>query len=235
MSITEMNASDLINLAQDKLAGYQNAVDSRALLSYINEGKDELWKILKANNDDFFSAMSQSSDSTGDDYFGPLAMGVREYTLPADFSEIRFIECTTPSYEMTEWVFKKPSDPLFRESRKGATAAGASSNNNAQEFLYTIIGNQFVLATYPPAALNVTLWYTQGLADLEYGDPLPVILIPYAKSIATWASKAVMLSEDEGKFAEWQGEWKSSVISSSQTSGPRNQADPTFVEDFGDF
>lgn len=232
MPLQTITGSDLVDLANDKLAGYQNAVDSRALMSYLNEGKDAVWEILKANNDDFFTKFSQATTPGDDDYFGPIAIGTREYDLPNDFREIRFIECTTPSYEGAQFIFKKPSDPDFRSMRQGATAGGPSGNTNICEFMYTIIGNQLVLANYPQAALTLILWYTQALPDFEFSDTLPEIMFPYSKNIATYGAKAVMLNQDDSKFAAWKSEWKDSVLSTSQNSAPRNQADPVFVEDF---
>lgn len=232
MGITQVNATDLINLTQDKLSGYQNTVDSRQLLSFINEGKDAIWEVLKANNDDFFTTFSQATVPDTDNYFAPLQTGVREYDLPDDFREIRFIECTTSGYEMTKWEYRKPSDPAFREARKGATAGGVVPSGNGLTCLYTFVGDQLVLADYLPTSLTVILWYTAGLADLEYGDILPPILFPFSKAIASFACKAVMLNEDEGKFAAWKQEWKDNVISTSQNSAPRDQSDPIFVQDF---
>lgn len=235
MTLSNITGADLIDLANDKLSGYSNAVDGRALLSYLNEGKDAVWEILKANNDDFFTAFSQATIPAGLNYFAPLLANVREYTLPDNFREMRFIECTTPSYELTKWTYKKPSDPEFRLARQSGTAAGASGNNQSQEFFYTYVGQQLVLAMYPPTTLTAILWYTIGLPDFEYSDPIPEIMWPYSKSIATYASKAVMLNADDAKFAAWKSEWKDSVVSTSQNSAPRNQADPIFVEDFGGY
>ncbi len=40
MSITQITGQFLINMTNDLLGGYQNGVDSRALLTHLNNAKD---------------------------------------------------------------------------------------------------------------------------------------------------------------------------------------------------
>lgn len=231
MAKNSLIGSDLIDIANDLLAGYQNAVDSRQLLTYLNEGKDEVWTILKANNDGLFETMSQSTDSTADYYFAPLTSDSREYTLPPDFREIKFIECLTANYTDLAFVYRKPTDEGFRRARIAASET-SSPTPNQTTFLYTIIGkDQFVLADYPPTTLNVVLWYTRSLPDFEASDTIDEILFPFSKKIASYAAKLAMLGvQDSGQFAAWQQQWRESVITMAQGAAPRNEADAEFVQ-----
>lgn len=224
---------DLIDLANDLMAGYQNGVDSRALLSYLNMGKDEVWALIKTLKDEFFQKVSQSTDSTADFYFPPLTPGVREYTLPSDLHSIDFIECLTANYTSAKFVYRKPTDPDFRAARMAATA-DPTSTAQPNVFLYTIVGkDQFMLADYVPTTLTISLWYTRSLADFEASDEIDEIVFPFGKKIAEFAVKYAMLGlQDQAQFAAWKGEWRDSVIGLMQGAAPRNESDPTFVADF---
>lgn len=225
--------SDLVALTSEHLSGYANAVDPEDILSAVNEGKDEVWAILKNLEDDYFVISSQTSDSSLDTYFAALNTSTREYALPNDFKEIRFIECTTVGYEGLKFTFRKLSDPGFQSARKAATADGVSSAPSS-EYLYTIVGaGTLMLANYPEIALTLKLWYVHGLNDLETDTPVVEIISPYVKKIADFAAKKLMIGlQDPEQFAAWKQEWSASVMTITTSASPRNQADPEFAQDF---
>jgi len=235
MSVPQMSGQTLVNMTNDLLAGYQNAVDSRAMLTYLNMAKDEIWSTIKELHEEYFQVFSQSTDSTADYYFPQLSTATRNYTLPDDLRSIEYIEVTTPSFEESDFVYAKLNSPEFKEERRASNAQnGPNATNNGSKFHYTIAGkNQFVLASYPPADLNLTLWYTRALPDFETGDPVDEILFPFQKKLAEYAAKKVMLSnQDATQFAAWSKEWRDSLVNCLQAAGERNDADPQFVEDF---
>lgn len=225
---------ELIDLANSELAGYQNAVDSTALNSFLNEGKDEVWSALKQLNDEYFLVFSQSTVSTDPYYFGPLTTSTREYALPSDFREIKFIEVVTQGYTNAQFVYKDPTSPEFRDARRLANSGGPNSNTNNLFFLYTIVGkNQFVMADFPPIPLTLKLWYIRSLADYEPSDSVDEILFPYTKKICTYAvRKALLSTQDQAMWAAWKQEWRDGIISVTSTAAPRNQSDPVFTIGF---
>ena len=156
MSVPQMSGQTLVNMTNDLLAGYQNAVDSRAMLTYLNMAKDEIWSTIKELHEEYFQVFSQSTDSTADYYFPQLSTATRNYTLPDDLRSIEYIEVTTPSFEESDFVYAKLNSPEFKEERRASNAQnGPNATNNGSKFHYTIAGkNQFVLASYPPADLN---------------------------------------------------------------------------------
>ena len=235
MAAPTITGQYLIDLTNDLLAGYQNGVDSRALLSYLNLAKDEVWSVTKELHDEYFQVSSQSTTPTADFYFPQLSTATRQYTLPADLRSIEYIEVTTPQYQGTEFVFAKFNSPEFREERKQSNELnGPDSNNNVDVYHYTIAGkDQFIMAAYPAQNLNLTLWYTRALPDFEAGDTIAEILCPFSKKLAEFAAKRAMSgTQDAGQFAIWKQEWRDSLINLVQSSGSRNDADPQFVQDF---
>ena len=235
MAVPVIYGSTLFNMANDLLAGYSNAVDSRALLTYINLAKDEIWSVTKDLKEQYFQTFSQSTSSTADHYFPVLSTGVREYTLPSDLRSIEYIEVTSPTFQGNKFVYAKMNSPEFRNARVASNELGGpDTNNNTNVFYYTIAGqDQFVMAQYPPAALQLTLWYTRGIPDLEMNSTITEILFPYNKKIAEYAAKYAMIGvQDAGQFAIWAKQWRDSLIYLTQAEGTRNDADPQFVQDF---
>lgn len=225
-----LTGSDLIQLTNDRLAGYQNAIDPRALIGFLNEAKDEIWVILKGLEKEYFIVATEYSDSNQTNYFGPLATNLREYSIPGDLRAVEFIECVTPGYETAEFVFRNINDDDFKDQRRAATLS-QSTSGYCQEFLYTILGkNQLVLAAFPPVALQLVIWYLRALPDFEDADAIDEILFPFSKKLADFACKKAMLAvQDPNQFMAWSAEWKSSVVMIAQGASPRNEADAEFV------
>jgi hypothetical protein len=235
MTVPTVTGQTLVDMANDLLAGYQNAVDSRALLTYLNMGKDVIWEVTKELHEEYFQVFSQSTNPTGEFYFPQLSTATRNYTLPADLRSIEFIECTTPSFQGSTFTYAKLNSPAFREERKASNEMGGPDpNNNVDTYTYTIAGkNQFVLAAYPATNLTLILWYTRALPDFETSDVLDEILFPFSKKLAEYAAQKAMLgAQDAGQFAMWERTWRDSLINLVQSEGTRNDADPQFVQDF---
>ena len=235
MAVPTVTGQTLIDMTNDLLGGYQNGVDSRALLTYLNLGKDEVWSVTKELHDEFFQVFSQNTSSTSDFYFPQLVSSTRQYTLPADLRSIEYIECTTPNYQGTKFVYAKLNSPTFRDAREESNEIGGpDTNGNCDVMVYTIAGkDQFVLASYPPTTLSVSLWYTRALPDFEASDTVAEILFPFSKKLAEYAAKKAMIGmQDPAQFSIWEKEWRNSLINLVQASGERNDADPQFVTDF---
>lgn len=232
MAVDSMVGQDLINEANARLAGYQNGVDPEALLSYLNEGKDELWALLKNLNDEYFVTSSQNTDNEQLNYFATLDPTKRQFTLPSDLREIKFIEVATAGSTQIEFEYRDITDNEFRMLRRDASTQ--PGNNEICKMLYTIVGkDQMVLAQFPPAALNVTLWYVRSLPDFESDQVVDEILFPYVKKIASYACQRAMLGlQDASQFSMWVTSWKQDCITVTNSAAERNQSDASFVEDF---
>jgi hypothetical protein len=236
----DLSGQALINLAQTNLRGLANAVTSDQLLSYLNEGKDELWSILKQQNENLFTVSSQSTNSNGAYYFAPLSTTAREYTLPFDVRDILFIEVTSPSgYERVRFTRKSMLSAAFRDARTAANAfnsqGGSSPLSGIGEYFYDIVGKgTFVLAQYPEVAFSLNIWFVRALPDITIGQTtgtIDEILFPFHKKIIDFAVSKIMLREDMEQFTAWREQWKEDIINVVQGVG-RKSADPQFVEEF---
>lgn len=233
MAVDSLVGQDLIDEANARLAGYQNGVDPQALLSYLNEGKDEIWALLKNLNQEYFVTPTQNTDNTQLNFFDVLSTAVRQYTLPGDLRSIKFIEIATEGFTDTVFEYKDLTDVEFRDARRDATRRNTPAGQTETIF-YTRIGkDQMVLAQFPPANLLITIWYVRSLPDFEPDQAVDEILFPYSKKIADYACKKAMLGlQDSQQFAAWSAEWKQDCITVQSGASPTNSADADFVQDF---
>ena len=236
----DLSGQALLNLAQTNLGGLSNAVTNDQLLSFINEGKDELWSILKQANENLFVVSSQATQSNNPYYFPALSLTVREYTLPFDVRDILFIEVTGPSgYERVKFTRKAMTHPDFRDARTGATAfnaqGGSSPLTGVGEYFYDVVGKStIVLAQYPEVAFTLIIWFIRTLPDITLGSTtgtIDEILFPFHKKIVDYAVMKIMLREEQDNFAAWKSQWRDDVIGTVQGVG-RKSADPIFTADF---
>lgn len=237
MPIPTMTGQAIINLVQYNLGGRQNSVSPDQLLSFVNEGKDEVWSVLKQLNANFFITPSQATDNALPTYFPALSVSLREYSLPVDMRDISFIEVTAPTgYETI--TFKRISilHPDFREARQSASAFHAQGNSTPLTgtgvYYYDIVGkNTFVLAQYPEVPFTLVVWYVKALPDLTTGAVIDEVVFPFSKHIATYAVMKIRLLKAPDEFSAWKTQWRDEVISMLQ-GAERFSSDPKYVADF---
>jgi len=155
----------LLNMINNRLLGYQGVATDRQLLEYAQEAKDEVWVVLKALQRDYFGEESQWLDPSQLNYFPTLTPSLREYTLPANFKSIRFIEPLQQGYEQIVFRFVEIDSPEFQSARRAANVD--QSLSPTVEYWYTVYGrDRFIMAVYPEANMNIKLYYIRSLMDI---------------------------------------------------------------------
>src|SRR5712664_582190 len=107
MSNPQVTGQDLLDAMRIQLGGLSNAFDTDKQLYFINEGKNEVWAVIRSLDLDYFADASQDTDTTKDDFFVDLSTTVREYSLPKNCREVRAIECTTAGFTDRIFEFRK--------------------------------------------------------------------------------------------------------------------------------
>jgi hypothetical protein len=255
MAFAELTGSDIVKMVQDRLGGYANALNEDVILDVVNEGKDEIWTILKNLNENYFQASSRYDDPTQTNYFGPINPQEREYALPKDFRAIRFIECVTSGFADVTFVRRAMTSPTFREARRAANELSNVAGVNvywydiAEQDVGTPLvdtevgtdksgatakgGFEIVLAQYPETTLQIVLWYLRALPDMEADTVIDNILFPYSKKIANFAvEKCMKILQDLQMSAAWLQSWRQDITTVAQSGGKIDQADAQFVTDF---
>lgn len=229
--IPAVNGQTLVDLANAFLGGYQNAVDEGVLLTLLNEGKNEVWMILKSLRADWFMQSSQNTDSNLANFFAPLNSAKREFPLPSDYHEMKFIEVLDAGFEDVEFIYRDMATSEWKEQRRANTNQAPNSTANLQ-YHYDIVGkNTMILAEYPQIGFNAKLWYVRMVPDFSIDDPVDEIVYPYGSKIAMYATKLLMLTnQDTQMWTAWKEEWKEAVQRIAMSASPRQIADTVYVE-----
>ena len=236
-----LSGQEIVDRIRVRLGSLSNAFSVEELLSFAEEGTQEVWGVLKSFDQEYFGVPSQDNDtSSTEDFFADLSTTKREYDLPPGCRELRGIEVLTPGYESLTFGYRTFDNPEFVAIRKNSTASGAGSGpyfNDFlypnKEYLYAVFGNQMVLAQYPETALNIRLWYIKGLGFLSVNTRLSDILYPFAGKIVDFAVQKAMISTREIPMTEeWLKSWKGSVLYLAEVSSPRSSTGPQFIIDY---
>jgi|SRR5579859_8157226 len=236
MSNPQISGQDLIDGLKINLGGLSNAFSVDQLLYFLNLGTQEVWAVIKSLDLDYFGDSSESTDPTQDEYVSTFVTNQREYNLPTNCREPRFIECTTAGFEDRIFEYRKFDDPLFAVARRQATAngpsGGATSGSIIGNYYYTIFGTQLILAQYPEATLTFKLWYISAIDDVTVNS-FPNVLHPFVKKIVDYATKRAVLSTQNGELeAAWKDEWLNTIKTLALSAGPRTSTNSIFVQDY---
>lgn len=226
-----VSGQTLVDLTNAFLGGYQNAVDEGVMLTLLNEGKNEVWMILKSLRADWFMTSSQNTDSTKNNFFDKMSQASRQYTLPNNYHEMKFIEVLDVGMEDTEFIYRDMATSEWKDLRRSNTNQAPNSTSNIQ-YHYDIVGkNQLLLAEYPQINFTAVLWYVRMVPDFSINDPIDEIVYPYASKIAMYATKLLMLTnQDPEMWKAWKDEWKEGVQRIAMSASPRQIADTVYVE-----
>jgi hypothetical protein len=239
MSNPTLSGQDLLDDLRTELGVLANAFTVDQQLLFLNKGVQEVWSIVQSLGLDYFADSTQNTDNTKDDFFVQLTTNVREYNLPTNCRELRFIECTTAGFEDRVFELRKFDDPLFAVARKQATAQGSSGGGGATSgsiignYYYAVFGNQIVLAQYPEATLTAKCWYIASIDNITDATTIPAILHPFNVKIVDYAAeRAILSTQNESLSVSWMEEWKDSVKTLAMSVGGRSSTNPVFIADY---
>lgn len=238
MTVTQVNGQYILDEMKTRLGSLANAYTPDQLVSFANDGVHEVWAVLRSLDLDYFTDSSEDTDSTQDEFFADLTANTREYALPANCREVRFVECITAGFEDRIFGYKKFEDPVFQYDRRQATAMGSGNVGDSGaiigQYYYTVFGTQFILAQYPETTLKLKLWYVKSLNDIsDLAAPLTDILYPYSRKIVDYAvTKAILSSQNQSLAAEWLADWKETIKTLALSAGSRSSTNAIFIADY---
>lgn len=226
-----VSGQSLLDAVRINLGGLANAFTDDQLFYFISLGTQEVWSVVRELDLDYFGDSSQATSTSKDDFFANLDPTKREYDLPKNCRELRFIEILTGGFEDRKITYRKFEDPIFQEARRSSTMAG-SANNVCGEYYYTIFGNQMMLAQFPEAPLAIKMWYVAAIDDVTV-ESFPAILHPFSGKITDYATeRAVKSSQNIELDQDWMLTWKDAIKTLALTAGSRTSTDPIFCADF---
>ena len=148
------------------------------IVSPLNEGKNELVKIIRQADENFFETTFSGTIPVA------AAPDPSEITLPSDFSELREIRVVSSGYEDMAFINLSQSDRRFRD----ALAIGGGVTSGQSAFYYDFMGlDKIILAPGSDMALAYEMGYIQTVPDMMLPDSYPVGIPPEDYDyIVTW-------------------------------------------------
>jgi len=230
--VTTLSGQDILDRIRVRLGSLANVFTTDQLLSFAEDGMQEVWAVIKSFDQDYFGDQSQNTDSTAEDtYFATLSTSTRDYELPQGCREVRGIQCLTSGFEYIRF-FQVPFESNdFQRARRAATASG--SNHAGGEYHFTVFGTRLVLAEFPEANVDIQLWYIKSLNKLAVDTVISDILYPFSGKIVEYAVQKATASAREAEMTVvWQQQWKQSVVTLGESTGPRASVTPMFIDDY---
>lgn len=190
----------------------------------LNEGKDELVKIIREANENFFETASSGTISS------TTTPNASIITLPADFARLVNIKVTSTGYEDTTFQYRRQSDYRFQQ----ALLDGGSFASGSGHFYYDFQGaSTMLLAPGANIDLLYTMDYLQTVADMTLPEDTPSqIPAEHHGFIVTWATVECMRKIEDPRLSTYESKLeyqRTSVIAGVNT---RQAKEPVFVTGF---
>lgn len=189
----------------------------------LNEGKDELVKIIRNANESFFedTATGTISSTTTPNY--------STISLPTDFAQLRQIGITSSGMEDIGFIKMNQSDARF----KAALLDGGSFAGGQHAFYYDFVGlSTLILAPGADVDLAYKLDYIKTVPDMALPADTPSeIPAEHHGFIVTWAI-VELLPDGDPRIEKYKSKLdfqKDSTIASVNT---RQVKEPEFVVGF---
>ncbi|HCV42404.1 MAG TPA: hypothetical protein DGH68_02900, partial [Bacteroidetes bacterium] len=178
----------------------------------INEGKNELVKIIRQANENYFEeTLSTTISATTKPNYSTLA-------LPADFSELRDLRVTTSGLEDLTFQHVSQSDQRFRQ----ALIDGGSYASGAGVMFYDFYGESTMI--FAPGAdidIPIQLLYTKTIPDMTYPSSYCTgVPLDHSDFMVTWAICECMRTAQDPRLSDYESKLdfqRESIINSVNT------------------
>jgi hypothetical protein len=189
----------------------------------LNEGKNELVKIIRQANENYFEeVLATTISSTTTPNFSTL-------TLPADFSELREIKVTTGGLEDTTFQYLNQSDQRFRQ----ALIDGGSFLSGAGIIYYDFYGaGQMIFAPGADLDLAVRLFYIKTIPDMTLPQDSALIPLEHKDFVVSWAICECMRSLQDQRLDAYLAKLDMQQELVIQSINTRQRKEPVFVTGF---
>jgi hypothetical protein len=191
------------------------------ILAALNEGKNELVKLMRQADENFFETTVEGtiSSTTSPNY--------STISLPSNFAELRNLQVTSAGLEDTIFINLSQSDNRFRQ----ALLDHGSFANGASVLYYDFMGKDSIIVA-PGLDIDMTylMHYIRTIPDMIYPNDYPIEIPPeHIDYIVTFAICECMRTIGDERLAvylEKLDKQEQTVIASINT---RQSKEPKFV------
>jgi hypothetical protein len=210
------NLREMLTLARIKLDDLAvRRFPEPFLVAAANEGKNELCKIIREANENFFYASTTSTIAVASPPNGSII------TLPSDFMQLREIKCTGQGYEDIGFQALSQSDPRFRQS---LIDGGSFANGQ---------GTSILLSPGSDIALAYSMAYIKFVPDMAVGTDYPAdIASENYDFIVTWMICEGMRAGQDDRLQMYQDKLGSQRDSIMNSVNVRQVREPRFVRGY---
>lgn len=193
------------------------------IAQYLNEGKNELVKVIRQANENFFQTSTSTTIST------TTAPNPSIVSLPTDFAELRNLKVTNVGYEDIAFEKMSQSDNRFKQ----ALIDGGNFASGRGLFFYDFVASTIRFSPGADIDLGLTIEYIQTISDMTLPDDYPTgIPTEHSDFMVTWATRECLRSIKDPRKTDWDekiDEQGTRIIESVNT---RQIREPKFVIGF---
>lgn len=230
-----MSLSKFLFLARIQLdeLNVQSVKEAR-LIGAANEGKNELVKIIRRAQMDFFESYALLTVPVADPY------DPSEIDLPSDFASLKDLQIKSAGYTDTKFYPVDRSDPRFRELCTSNTRFDQNWNGY---FLYHVASKSLPyiqvsalkLAPGSAVALDLKVVYQTIVYDMVAPDDAPLAIPPeHWDFIVTWMVVDALRTRNDPRYRVFLEKLEKQEEHVVTSVGVRQTRDPIYVVGYGE-
>lgn len=220
-----MNLGQMLFHARTQLQDMKVArVPESQLVRALNEGKNELAKLVRQAREDWFLTTTTGTISTA------AAPNYSSISLPSDFAELKELLITQSGYEHISFKYMDRSDSRFKD----ALISGGSILSGQGGFYYDLVGvSTMIFAPGFDTALPYTMTYIATVVDMTKRSDSPSLLpAEHHDFLVTWAVCDVLRSLGDNRLPAYESKLEYQRDSVVNAVNATQIKEPQFVRSF---
>jgi hypothetical protein len=180
-------------------------------IQFINRAKDRVVLEVRKAQQDYLEVTRTSLDGAltilGESYNASafrLVVGVRDYLLPPDFSELVSNQCISSGFEWLRLTYRRPSAPDFRRALE--------ETNPQTPRYYTLLGERtWRVAPKPDATYEFDLTYVPVIPDLATDASTLELPHPLYMAVEQYATAEGLMKDHSPDAAAWEAKGNATI------------------------
>ena len=163
---------------------------------FLNNAKDRCWLEIRKAREDYFNTTSTFTS----------APNVIDYTLPADFSEMRAFRCVTSGYEWLSPHYREQTHPDFR------SALAETQATTPGHLYYTLLAARTLrLVPKTDVTLSWSIDYVSSPPDLVAEADVLDLSHPLYKAVQEFAAAEAMQMDRDPNAASYEARGNATI------------------------
>ncbi len=219
-----MNLGEMLFYSRSMLQDMNvKRINEAHLVRALNEGKNELAKIIRQAREDFFVTTTTGTISSA------VSPNPSVISLPADFAELKQLEITSSGRETIEFQYLDRSDPDFHRLLLDTQSLGAGVDC----LFYDIIGSTIEIAPPLDISLAYKMYYVSTVPDMVGITDTPALIpVEHHDYVVTWAVAEGLRSAGDNRYELYLEKLKAQEAGVIDCVNARQIKDPEYVRGY---